>query len=69
MKVFYNNSFIGHYPVGTSALVVAGNATEAAFYLEDSLLDHGLEQLIKPDDMLELSLERGTVLIVQDGDY
>jgi len=47
MKLFYCNSFEGHNPVGTSAVVVARNKSEARDMLMISLAEEeGLEQVI-----------------------
>ena len=68
MKVFVNTSFRGHYPVGTSAVVIAKNAQEAAEMLtvEVSAIR---TQTIKAEDMIEVKSRIASVTILQSGDY
>lgn len=68
MKVFYNHQFRGHYPVGTSAVVVAYDAYDAADRLEAELRNAGLPQTIPTNDMIEIELAP-QVIILQDGNY
>lgn len=68
MKVFYNRTFDGHYPVGTSAVVVAYDAYDAADRLEAELRTMGLEQRIATVDMIELEM-KPQVVVLQNGDY
>lgn len=69
MKVWINTKFVGHYPVGTSAVVVAKTAKSAAGYLERELTTHGLSQKIDPSDMECLLVAEGIVRVLQNGDY
>lgn len=68
LKVFYNRNFKGHWPVGTSAIVIAANHEEAAQALEKELLDHGLGQVVPPNDMIEMEM-KPQAFIVQNGNY
>ncbi len=68
MKVFYNRNFVGHYPVGTSAVVVAVDAEVAAFMLAEELAADALPQRVAPQDMIEIEMAP-QVIILQDGDY
>lgn len=68
MKVFYNRQFRGHYPVGTSAVVVAYDAYDAADRLEIELRSQGLEQRVDTRDMIELEL-KPQVVVLQNGEY
>jgi len=68
-KVFTNNEFIGHYPVGSSAVVIAIDRIQAALFLQVHLKARGLNQKVKPSDMKELSMDFVTVVILNDGDY
>lgn len=68
MKVFYNDSFTGYYPVGTAAVVFAETAEEAAAKLVLELARIGLSQEVKPEKMIELLPEQG-VVIIDDGNY
>lgn len=69
LNIYYNTSFKGHYPVGTSALVVSENAVEAAKMLQGSLILHGLEQEVREEDMVQISPAHENVFILNDGDY
>lgn len=68
MRVFYNRSFAGHWPVGTSAVVVAVNPEAAARALEDALREANLGQVVQTHEMIELELAP-QVVILQNGDY
>lgn len=69
MKVFYNDSFRGYYPVGSSAVLIADNQTEAAELLKLKLEQMGLKQNIDPSDIYEIDVMEKGVLILCDGDY
>lgn len=69
MKVFYNNNFSGHWPVGTSAVIVASNQEEAKRMLEDQLSTEGLKQECDIDDFVEINSDAQSVIILQNGDY
>ena len=66
--IWYNNTFEGHWPVGTSAIVRAKTAEEAAEFLTDELVLNGLQQTVLPSDMVPFSKEE-KVIILQDGEY
>ena len=70
MKVFYATGFKGHWPVGTSAVIVARNKDEAYVLLTNTLIGKGLPQSKDQDFQLEeLSTDSTHVIILQDGDY
>ena len=69
MNVYYNNSFTGHWPVGTAAVVVAPNNWMAAEILEEELKNQGLSQKIDPKAMVRLPTYRPSVTILNNGDY
>lgn len=69
MNVYYNKSFTGHWPVGTSALVVAESEQDAATQLAVALVDSGLEQGINPEEMIYVSSTFPAVIILNNGDY
>lgn len=70
MKVWTNNKFTGHYPVGTAAVVLAENAEAAAFYLALELEKWGLKaEDSKPEDFKEIPQKLGQVRILCDGNY
>jgi hypothetical protein len=68
VKVFYNREFRGHFPVGTSAVVVAYDAYDAAERLAAELRDIGLGQCVATSDMIELEM-KPQVVVLQNGDY
>lgn len=69
MNVYFNTSFKGHYPVGTSVLVIAENHQEAAQLLERELAEYGLAQEVKPYEMQEVKTDKKRIRILQTGDY
>lgn len=69
MKVFTNNSFLGHWPTGSAAVVVAESKEEAANALCNTLIGMGLAQPVKPDDMIEVDASQPSVIILHDGEY
>ena len=68
MKIWTNNEFEGHWPVGSTAVVVAKNAQNAAEYLTSALIARGLKGA-EEKDMKEVILGEGNVIILCDGDY
>ena len=66
MKTFTCNTFNGHYPVGTAAIVTAKSAKDAAKKLEAVLVEHGLPQQIVPAMMKPFATG---VRILCDGNY
>lgn len=68
MKVFVNTTFRGVYPVGTSAIVVAKNAQEAAEMLTEEV-SWIRKQTIDAVDMIEVKTKVPSVTILQSGDY
>lgn len=69
VNIYINRTFTGHYPVGTSAVVVAPNNVVAAEMLEEELKNHGLSQKIDPKEMERLSTYRLSVVILNNGNY
>lgn len=69
MKVFTNNEFEGHYPVGRAAVVIAPDAETAARLLEKELAAIGLEQQIDVSKMKQVSQGKPSVHILHDGNY
>lgn len=68
MKVFVNTTFRGVCPVGTSAIVVAKNAQEAAEMLTEEV-SWIRQQTIDAVDMIEVKTKVPSVSILQSGDY
>ena len=69
MNVYTHCEFRGHYPVGTSAVVVAQNKVAAAPLLEAQLIKEGLNQPINPDDFEEIDLNNKRAYVLINGDY
>jgi hypothetical protein len=67
-RIFTNNTFTGHYPVGTAAVVRAENKVEAAKLLNAELKRLGLPAKVPSSEMIEFAIEEH-VSILCDGDY
>lgn len=68
--IYYNTSFQGHYPVGTSAIVCADSPEQAATMLENILKAEGLEQIVPVESMIAFSdNSEPSVLILNNGNY
>lgn len=68
-RVYTNNEFTGHYPVGTAAVVVSSSQEEAAGLLNALLKVHGLPGDAKIEDMREIGLKHPDARILCDGNY
>jgi hypothetical protein len=69
MTVWLNTDFQGHWPVGTSAVIVADNKQQAAELLEKELERIGLSQKVDWQTMKELCTTSPGALVLQNGDY
>lgn len=69
MKVFTCTDFTGHYPVGTSAVVVATDEHAAVHVLEQALADAGIPQRIYACNFREVDMDEGNAIILCDGNY
>ena len=69
MKVYMNNTFSGHYPVGSAAVVVAENKQSAAAMLSEILTRNGLSQEVTPSSMMEVDLNKPNTYLLADGEY
>lgn len=69
MPIYTNTTFKGHYPVGTSAVIVARDRKEAVRLLERRLEKMLLKQTVSPDDLKLVSASRSQVIVLQDGEY
>lgn len=69
MKVYTCTRFNGHWPVGTSAIVVASRPAEACGALMIALKDCGLDQIITPNMLDEIDLTEEKAIILNDGEY
>lgn len=68
LKVYTCNSFRGHWPVGSAAVVIAESEEEAAKMLEERLSEIGLKQDVDESQMIQASTEK-QVIILCDGEY
>jgi len=69
MKVWTNNDFVGPYPIGTAAVVVANTAEQAAFLLNDTLIDLGLDPTAEPEQFVRLTTNHPRAVVLRDGNY
>lgn len=74
LKVFTNDNFVGFYPVGTAAVVVAESKEEASKLLAAKLASIGLateENYWRNlnEDMVEIDLDDERVYVLNDGNY
>lgn len=70
MKVYYTDDLIGHWPVGTAAVVVAADRGQARRLLLAAAARRGIKQ--DPDrelSLVELSLAEAHAVVIQDGNY
>ena len=67
MKVFVCNTFEGHYPVGTAAVIVAENEAQARELLIADLKARNL--FVSDFDVWELHTGSPAAYVLQDGDY
>jgi len=68
MRVFYSNDFRGHYPVGTSAVIVARDLDEAHVLLNNELCGMGLGT-DQNFTIREVKTDSTHVVVLNDGDY
>lgn len=71
MKIFTCNDFIGFWPVGTAAVIIAKNQSQAKKLLvkkleEINLAEKNIEQYFT---IQEVNQEKPHVVILRDGDY
>lgn len=69
LKVFTCVGFKGHWPVGTSAVVVATDLLAATQSLTATLKAHGLPQDREALNVVEIDLSVPGAHILQNGDY
>jgi hypothetical protein len=67
MKVFYSDDFPGHWPVGTSAVVVAEDEQQARHLISEELKNHGLS--FEGCTLEEVDTATAHAIIIQDGEY
>lgn len=69
MKVYTNNKFTGHWPVGTAAVVVAESAVQAMNLLNIKLAAYDLPADAEEKDMVLVVTSKENVRILCDGNY
>jgi hypothetical protein len=70
LRVYSCTGFTGHYPVGTSALVLASNKENAAEILNQDLRSMGLPGDARAEDMMPFPDGNDrSVRILNDGNY
>lgn len=70
MKVFTCTTFKGFWPVGSAAVVLAEDQSDAARSLNVKLKAHGLEGDAEPQDMIEFPADqKESIRILCDGEY
>lgn len=71
MKVFTCNDFVGFWPVGTAAVVIAEDVSQARCLLDGELHKLGLIQLAPPNEytITEIDTTLQQAIILCDGDY
>lgn len=67
-RVFTCNDFHGHWAIGSAAVVVAKDESEARIILANELLRDGLI-LRDTDTLKELDITAPGVLVLNNGDY
>jgi hypothetical protein len=70
-QVFTFTNFDGHYPVGTAAVVVAKNKSEAIMLMDEQLSESGLPALDEQEDVKIslVDLDVFQAIILRDGNY
>lgn len=69
MYVWTTTDFVGHYPVGTSAVVVAKTEEKARFLLACALEKSSIPQDTVDLELTKVHLDVEYCVILQDGDY
>lgn len=73
MNVYYIKGFPGHYPVGTSAVIVAHDRVDAFNLLKSELKkNHNLDLTFKDvgsKEFIQLDIKLPHAVVLQDGDY
>ena len=70
MKIYVCTDHDGHYPVGTSSLVLANSAAEARELLDGELKKAGLQSSAEyPYTLQQIPQTKVQAIILQDGNY
>lgn len=68
LEVFVSDDFKGHWPVGTSAVIVARDEDQARELLQAELIAHGLGGH-DAFTVRKIQTERPQAFVLQDGEY
>lgn len=69
MKLFVNNNFVGFYPIGTAAIVLAESVEEAVDKLKVELEARGLNTVVTQEQFLEINMSESSAIVLRDGNY
>lgn len=69
LKLYTNTEFAEHWPVGTAAIVLAENTSEAKDILQLELAKIGLPQDVEEEDFVEHNISKEQVIILRDVNY
>lgn len=69
LRLFVAVGFEGHWPVGTSAIALAEDETDARRALDIAIRNKGLPGLLPKDPVEEVSVHHDTVMVLTDGNY
>lgn len=69
MTTWTCNNFKGHNPVGSALVVTADNIELAILLVERKLMQEGLEQTIKREQLVPLPTHHRHVRVLCNGDY
>lgn len=69
MNVYYCTGFLGHAPVGTSALVVAKDRGHARRLLDKKLKERSLPASTRDDQIVKVDTDEAEAVVLQDGVY
>lgn len=69
LKIYVCTNFLGHYPVGTAAVIVANNRLHAEDMLRQTLKQRGLKQDDHVLTLTRIDTLHKNITILHDGDY
>ena len=69
MKMWTSTKFIGHWPVGCAAVIMAHDVDEACSLLDASLKARGLSQNITPEMLELIPASSARAYVLCDGNY
>jgi hypothetical protein len=70
LNLYTCTGFTGHYPVGTSAIIIAPSEERARLLLDQELKKYGLGRGDgEKHNMFVVPLDKQAAIILNDGDY